>query len=76
MNSLRTASAAMRNSKRTRRRMFAIMAAALVLALLVTAGFAFLRLQGNISVSALRASDSEIPDSSAKGWNVLVLGSG
>ena len=74
MNSLRTASAATRNSKRTRRRMFAIMAAALVLALLVTAGFAFLRLQGNISVSALRASDSEIPDSS-EGLNVLVLGS-
>lgn len=74
MNSQRTPSSARRSSKRPRRRVAAIIAAALVLAVVVPTSIAFLRLQGNISVSALRASEADVPDSS-EGLNLLVLGS-
>ncbi len=74
MNMQHQAPIARRRARRTRRRIIAIVAAVLVLAVLVTTGIAVLRLQSNISVSALRSSDIDVPDSS-EGVNVLVLGS-
>lgn len=59
---------------RRRRRILAVIAIVISLAVLVVACFGILRLQGNIKVSALRASEVDIPDSS-QGLNVLILGS-